>query len=198
MAPTYCNCCVNAFSDFERGFRDLRQRSADENLAMKNSCLAVLLLSCLTSTVCAQEQAPQLLVKATQCLEAKKHLPPSTATTLSFGYLVDSKSYPGEKVLYIVNYTGSDLSEGMVFAIFLEQHDGRRIFNIQNNAKFVRSKNDIEGVDFVEPPLGGIWTQEHLVAAIKRIERQPRFDLRVKDLLTPSVLTQCESYADRK
>jgi hypothetical protein len=165
---------------------------------MKNICLAVLLLSCLSRTVCAQEQAPKLLIQAAQCLEAKKHLPPSKATTLSFGYLVDSKSYPGEKVLYVVDYMGSDLSEGMVFAIFLEQHDRRRIFNIQNNARFVRSKNDIEDVDFVEPPLGGIWTQEHLVAAIKRIERQPRFELRVRDLLTPSDLTQCESYADRK
>jgi hypothetical protein len=117
---------------------------------------------------------------------------------LSLGYLDDTKSYPGEEVLYVVDYTGHGRTEGLVFTIFLTRQDRRRIFDIQNNAKVVRSKEGIEGVDFVEPPLGGTGTQEDLVAAIKRIERQPRFELRVKDLLRPSDLTQCESYADRK
>lgn len=165
---------------------------------MKNSCLAALLLSCLSYTVRAQEQAPKLLVQAAQCLQEKNHLPPSKTTTLSIGYLVDTKSYPGERVLYVVNYVGSGRSEGMVFTILLEQRDRRRIFNIQNNARFVRSRDSTEGVDFVEPPLGGTWTQEHLMAAIKRIEGQPRFELSVKDLLRPSDSTLCESYADRK
>jgi hypothetical protein len=169
---------------------------------MKNICRAILLLSCLSATVCAQEQAPKLLREAAHCLAAKEQdwlgLRSSTATVLSLGYLDDTKSYPGEEVLYVVDYTGHGRTEGLVFTIFLTRQDRRRIFDIQNNAKVVRSKEGIEGVDFVEPPLGGTGTQEDLVAAIKRIERQPRFELRVKDLLRPSDLTQCESYADRK
>jgi hypothetical protein len=161
-----------------------------------SKCLALLLLSiCLSTTLCAQEQAPKLLREAAHCLAIKTH---SKATVLSLGYLVDTKSYPGEEVLYVVVYTGPGRSEGMVFTIVVRQQDRRRIFDIQNNAKFVRSKSGIDGVDFVEPPLGGTWTQEHLAAAIKRIERHPRFVFRVRDLLTPSTATQCESYADSK
>jgi hypothetical protein len=177
---------------------------------MKNTCLPLLLLSFLSTTVCAQEQAPELLREAAHCLAAKKQdwqdwldLENSKATVLSLGYVVDTKSYPGEEVLYVVDYTGHGRTEGLVFTIFLEQHGGRRIFNIQNNAKFVRSNKENaefrkEGVTFVEPPLWGTWTQQHIARAIRQIERQPRFVVRVKDLLKPSALTQCESYADRK
>jgi hypothetical protein len=93
-----------------------------------------------------------ILAEAAQCLAAKNHLPPSKATVVSFGYVLDAKSYPGEKVLYVVEYLGPGRSEGYVFAVFLTQKGTRRIFNIQNNAKFVRSK---DGIGFVEPPLGG-------------------------------------------
>ncbi len=169
---------------------------------MKNIYRAILLLSCLSATVCAQQQAPELLREAAHCLAAMEqdwlNLENSRATVLSLGYVVDTKSYRGEEVLYVVDYAGHGRTEGLVFTIFLTRHDRRRIFDIQNNAKFVRSKDGIEGVDFVEPPLGGTGTQEDLVAAIKRIERQPRFELRVKDLLRPSDPTNCESYADRK
>lgn len=163
-----------------------------------SKCLALLLLSCLGTTTRAQDEPPKLLVNAAQCLAAKNHLPRSKARTLSLGFLVDVDSYQGEKVLYVVDYMGRGRSKGMVFAIFLAQQSGRQVFNIQNNAKFVRSKDDMEGVNFVEPPLGGTWTQEHLVSAIKQIERQPNFTVSVKELLAPSPLIQCESYADRK
>ena len=165
---------------------------------MRNPCLALFLWGCLSTTVCAQEEGPKLLVQAAQCLEAKKLLPPSKATGLTFGYLLDEKSYPGEKVLYLVNYAAPARSNGFVFAIFLTEHDGNQVFNIQNNASFVLSKDDRDGVSFVDPPLGGTWTQEHLASAIKRIELLPRFKLRVKDLLKPPDLTQCESYTDKK
>ncbi len=162
---------------------------------MKNTCLALLLLSCLTATVHAGEQTPELLIHAAQCLTAKQHLPPTKATSLNLGYLVDEKSYPGEKVLYLVDYSDPGRSRGYVFAIFLTQQGSSEIFNIQNNARFVAKK---DGIDFVEPPLGGTWTQEHLTSAIKQIERQPSFTVPVKDLLPPSSLIRCGSYTDSK
>ena len=155
-----------------------------------NTWTALLLLSiCLSTTAWGQDQAPTLLREAAHCLAIKNDLldlARTKAAVLSLGYSVDTTSYPGEKVLYVVSYTRPERSEGFVFAVFLEQHDQRTVFNIQNNAKFVRSKHGIGGFDFVEPPLGGTWTQEHLVGAIKRIEQRPKFEVPVKDLQNPS------------
>ena len=56
---------------------------------MKNSCLALLLLSFLSTAVCAQEQAPELLREAAHCLATEKNdwldLENSKATVLSLG-----------------------------------------------------------------------------------------------------------------
>jgi hypothetical protein len=163
---------------------------------MKNITLAVSLMICLCATVHAQEQPPQLLPRAAHCLAVKNFLPSSRATRLSFGYLLDEKSYPGHKVIYLVNYAAPTRSNGLVFAVFLEEHDGRQDFNVQNNASFVLSKDESYGVSFVDPPLGGTWTQEHLASAIKLIEKQPRFTISVKDLLAADPSIGCESYTD--
>lgn len=167
-------------------------------------CLAGIALTvCLTIAVHAQGQSPKLLRDAARCLATRNYLPPSKAKTLSSGYLLNAKSYPGQKVLYVVVYTRPSRSEGLVFSIFLTNRSRQRIFNIQNNAKFVRSDKENaafrqESVDFVEPPLWGIWTQEHIARAINQIGRNPTIELRAKDLMKPSAFTQCESYADIK
>ena len=115
------------------------------------------------------------------------------------GYFLDTKSYPGEKVVYVVSYTRPNRSEGYVFTVFLGQKHGRGTFNIQNNAKFVRSNKKgtefpKQGVSFSEPPLWGLWTQEHIAMAIQRIGYQPVVEVSIKDLQKPSPPTQCESY----
>jgi len=138
---------------------------------MKKSALAILLLFWFGATAYSQEQTPQLLLHAAQCLEAKKFLPPSEVAKLAFGHFLDEKSYPGDRVIYVVEYAAPVRSDGLVFAIFLTKHDGHQAFNIQNNASFVLSKDDPSGVSFVNPPVGGTWTQEHLASAIKEIEK---------------------------
>lgn len=163
---------------------------------MKKIALGTLLLICLTATVRSQEPPPQLLFHATQCLEAKKFLPFSKSTKLTFGYFLDEKSYPSDKVIYVVNYTTTARSSGLVFALFLREHDGRQEFNIQNNASFVLSKKELNGVSFVNPPLGGTWTQEHLISAIKEIEKQPKFTIPVKDLSSVDASVSCVAYTD--
>jgi hypothetical protein len=158
--------------------------------------LAMLFAVYLGATVHAQAQMPQLWFHAAQCLAVKNFLPSTKATKLSFGFLLDEKSYPGDKAIYVVNYAAPTRSNGLVFTIFLTEHDGRQDFNIQNNASFVLSKDDFEGVSFVNPPLGGTWTQEHLASAIKRIEKQPRVTLSVEDLRATNSSVRCESYTD--
>ncbi len=134
-------------------------------------CVTLLVLSCLSSTFYAQDQPPKVLLGAAHCLAIGQQdwlgLVHRKVTELNIDYLVDAGYYPGETVLYLVDYTVPSRSEGLVFAIFLRRRDGRRVFDIQNNAKFRRSDNGVQGVDFVDPPLGGTWTQQHLVSVIK-------------------------------
>ena len=157
--------------------------------------LAVTMLMMLSAGANAQEHPPDLLVHAAQCLAAKDFLAQSKSTALNFGYVIDEKSYPGDQVIYIVEYKGSSRSKGWVFAVFFEQQDRRQVFNIQNNGAFVRSKS---GVNFTgtDEPLGGVWTHQHLVSAIKQIEQQSRFTIPTKNLAALSTLVNCKSYTD--
>jgi hypothetical protein len=129
-------------------------------------------------------------------LAAKQFLPPSRKGDRTFGYVLDEKSYPGERMLYVVEYPKPSRREGLVFTIFVTDHDGHRSLNIQNNARFTASKRSDEGVSFQNPPLGGSWTQEHLVSAIKQIEKQPRLAIPAKSMLTIGPPVDCEAYTD--
>lgn len=161
---------------------------------MRTIALGLTLLACSAAT--ARRQPPQLLLRAAQCLEAKKFLPSSNATRLTFGYFLDEKSYPNDKVIYVVNYPSPTRSRGLVFAVFLSQKVGHQNFDVQNNASFVLSKSELSGVSFENPPLGGTWTQEHLASAIKVIEKQARFRIPVAELSSVDTSASCESYVD--
>jgi hypothetical protein len=147
---------------------------------------------CVSISAHAQQQPPRVLLDAAHCLAIKGFLPAAKIATLSSGYLVDSKSYPGERVLYFVVYVNRQRSHGMVFSIFLTNKDTQQVFNIQNNGEFVRSSKEAaafkrEGVDFVKggDPLWGIWTQKHIAMAIKKIGLQPIVEVPAKDLSIP-------------
>ena len=148
-------------------------------------------LSCTAHT---QDSGEMLLHRAAHCLADKDFLIHTKSTTLTFGYILDEESYPKEKVLYVVNYLSPSRPDGFIFAIFLTEQDTRLDFNIQNNARFRLSKKD--GVSFLTPPLGGTWTQEHLVSAVKRIEKQPSVAISVKNLFTVDSSISCEAYTD--
>jgi hypothetical protein len=163
---------------------------------MKRNVLAILALMIIGANVQAQQQAPQILIRAAHCLAVKGFLQSSGAGTLSLGYLLDEQSYPGDKVAYVVAFAAPSRSNGKVFTVFLSSKSGHEILDIQNNASFVLSKRDSLGVSFVNPPLGGTWTQEHLVSAIKTIEKQPRFTISTKDILTTDSPVGCEAYTD--
>lgn len=165
---------------------------------MKRIMLAISLQFCLGSSIHSQEQTPQLLFSVAQCLAVKHFLPSSKATGFTFGYLLDEKSYPGDKVIYVVDYAARTRGNGLVFAVFLTEKNGLQYFNIQNDASFALSKDEASGVVFVSPPLGGTWTQEHLALAIKRIEKQPRFTISIKELSATAPSVHCESYTDSK
>jgi hypothetical protein len=144
------------------------------------------------------QNPPPLLAGAAHCLAIKNFLPSISSASRSFGYFLDKKSYPHEKVIYVVNYAGPDKSNGWIFAVFLTERNGHQHFNIQNNATFVLSKRDLDGISFVGDgqPLGGRWTQQHIAMAIRRIENRPRFTISDKDLSVALASATCESYTE--
>jgi hypothetical protein len=156
----------------------------------------LLMVICLSCAAHAEDHGAVLLRRAAHCLAAKSFLPPTKTAKMTFGYLLDEKSYPGEKMLYIVNYPSPSRPDGFAFTIFLTEHDGRLDFNIQNNTRFTLFKDGVKGVTFVDPPLGGTWTQEHLVSAIEQIEKQPRLSISIKNLLAADSSVSCEAYTD--
>jgi hypothetical protein len=164
-------------------------------LDFKRISVSISLLAFLGGAAQAQGEAPPLLIHAAHCLAVKGFLPPATSGELTFGYLLDEHSYPGDKVIYIVAFASRGQSNGAVFTAVLTGDRGNEAFNIQNNADFVLSKDEPFGVTFVSPPLGGTWTQEHLASAIRKIQKQPRFTISVKDLTAADSVT-CESYTD--
>lgn len=162
---------------------------------MKKLPLLLLLSIYLSGAVCAQELTPPLLRDAAHCLVAKEFLAPSA---YNMGYLITTRDWPGEEVVYVVAYSGSSRTKGRVFTVFITKQGDREVFDIQNNAKFVRTKMDPDGINFVEEALGGVWTHERLISAIKQIEKKPQFEVSVNDLTKASINTACQTYTDGK
>jgi hypothetical protein len=159
--------------------------------------LALLLVLWLDATAQAKE-TPPLLLHTAQCLSAKQFLDPSRAKSVTLGFLLDDKSYSGDKVVFVVSYATPTSSNGWVFAVFLTERGASQTFDIQNNARFVLSRQDPSGVSFPPggDPLGGHWTQQRLTDAIKQIERQPRFTIPAGTLSHSDASVHCEAYTD--
>lgn len=161
-------------------------------LLAKRTLLPTLLMLCTSAH--AQDQAPELVRHAIQCLAAKDFVVP-TKRPQRFGYFIDETSYPGQRVIYLVNFRALGRPNGFVYAVFVTDKQGHQYFDIQNNATFVVSK-DLSDVEFTNPPLGGVWTQEHLTSAIKEIERRPRMVLSARSAFSRDPSLNCEAYTD--
>ena len=70
--------------------------------------------------------------------------------------------------------------------------------DIQNDASFVLSRGGENGVSFVNPPLGGTWTLEHIAFAIREIEKRPRVVISIQDIRQADSSFICEAYTDRQ
>jgi hypothetical protein len=170
---------------------------------MRNA--AVLILAALAfTTAAAPQEDSSILRQAGHCLvegrDAKKLLR-HDRKELNLGYYIDTTAYPGERTLYVIDYEDTNPSKaqmkGMAFVFFLGDRDNRTVFRLENNATFVRRRRG-NGIDFIEPPLGGVWTEEHLEAAIEHINEQGVTAFRVKDLKEKFPDVRCESYSDAR
>lgn len=176
-----------------------RNQGKPKGKSMKRNLALILVLLGICANARPQEESFTLLRQAAHCLVASKgdakRLLKGNPKTLSLGYFLDTTSYPGEEALYLVNYEGSNRSKGLAFVFFVAERDRRRVFRLENNASFMLKK---KGVEFVDPPLGGIWTQEHFEAAIEHIEQDPKMEVVVKDLRGNFPDVRCESYSDTR
>ena len=150
-------------------------------------------LTCAAST---QNDGAVLATRALHCLATKSFLPHSKAATIAFGYFLDTKSWPDRRMLYVVIYPNRSKRGGFVYTLFIRGREGKEVFDIQNNASFVLSKNAYRGVSFVDPPLGGDWTRQHLALAIREIEKRPRATILVQDLNRIDSSFVCQAYTD--
>jgi hypothetical protein len=163
-----------------------------------------LILVCLAFSAPARPQEnlgqpPELLRQAAHCLVTDspdmRKLFHENRKELDLGYYLDTKSYPGEQALYVVDYSGPKLEKGLAYVFFVRLRDNRRILRVENNASFVRKK---KGIEFLEKPAGGVWTQEHLEDAIDRIGQDTMYLFSVKEMRAASPDVSCESYANAR
>ena len=160
--------------------------------------IAFCLMFCISAS--SEEESLTELTQAAHCLVTtgrdnhRIQILHGNPKTLNLGSYTDTTSYPGERVLYIVDYLDPKFTKGMVFVYFIRQRKGQRIFRFENNGTFIHKKK--KEIEFPDPPLGGVWTQEHVEAAIDRIEKSPKVELFVRDLRESFPGVVCESYAD--
>ena len=103
--------------------------------------------------------------------------------------------YRGEEQLYLVEYTNEAHSRGSVFVFLALGKESHRALRLEYKAAFRRSIDGSRRLELVDPPLGGIWTQEQLLSAIRKVGFETH-TLSVADLLLPPPNpAQCDAAA---
>lgn len=138
-------------------------------------------------------ETPRVLIDAVSCLAATNQV--SMRNSGKFAYIVDNESYPGERVMYVVNYTKS-LTSGYVFVIFLHKDKHQTIFKVENNATFVIRETEPSEVLFSNPPLGGGWARQHIIAAIRKASAARKYYVDASEMHGATAGAVCKSYAE--
>lgn len=168
-------------------------------MTMFKIATSLLFLACIGHPAFSQDSGVELLRGASHCLitERQDWLAGQKANSkaLDFGYVIDNKSEPGVSHIYVVVYTNSERSRGRVFDLLYQRNASGTLFDVQNNASFVRAGNRIA---FVDPPLGGTWAQTHLLSAIRQAGHEASFTLNIVDLTATFPGVNCKSYVGNK
>ena len=156
----------------------------------------LIVLTMLASMAFAQQRPSQELTAAVACTYHKGPFgvwaeKPANAKVITAGYVLDVKDYPGERHLLLAVF--KDHHSGQIFDFHVSRGGGKRVFSIENNANFAASGKRVQ---FPDPPLGGVWTQDRLASHVREIDQGTRISIpfeKVKDLPADVV---CTSYAD--
>lgn len=161
--------------------------------------LAVGLLLSLPATLLPQQPPPpKLLVDAAQCLATSKEdwlsLGRRKANEVEMGFVTDTKSYPGEQLLYIVNFTTPLHTSGLVATFLADGKEPHLTLRLQYKVNFRQSDDGSQRVELINPPFGGISTQERVISAVHQVE-QRTWTIPLSPLVTQPNVADCESDA---
>lgn len=161
-------------------------------------CLAVVLLVCLAQAACSQEPGapPKLLLDAGHCLVTAQGNPLNLASPkpahIELGYSPDAKSEHGASLLTVVSYAVPTHARGKVFTFVVRGSDAHRTLELQYSIGFRQSVDGSQRLELIDPPFGGIATQDEALAAIRHIGFHT-FTIPLALLLAPSESVRCES-----
>ena len=160
--------------------------------------LALLGLALFATTVPAEEPAPNVLFDAAQCLATSKEdwlsLGHRRATDLEMGYIADPKSFGGQQMLYVVDYSSPLHTAGTVSAFALQGKLPQLTLSLQFVVHFQQSGDGLHTIHLVNPPFGGIGTQQRVISSIRQVGLQT-WTIPVESLVTEPNQATCESDA---
>ena len=163
-------------------------------------CLIVLFFASCSAYLCAQisEPPPDTLLDAGHCLAADQRdwldVAREKPYEVELGFVSADKSDAGrEAPLYVIEFTTTTHTDGFAFAFLSrgkESHhdflsrskDSHRELLLQSRIRFRQSDDGSQQVSLVDAPLGGVGTQDDILAAIRKVGfhtwRVPVADLR--------------------
>jgi hypothetical protein len=147
----------------------------------------VIFLATCSSFLCAQisEPPPDTLLDAGHCLAATDRDWLDVARERPFevelGYVSAEKSESGKAVpLYLIEFTTPTHTDGFVFVFLSRDKESHSDFLkrnkeshsdllLQSRIRFHQSDDGSQQIRLVDPPLGGVGTQDAILAAIQKV-----------------------------
>jgi len=142
--------------------------------------------------------APEPLLDAGHCLASadRDWLDLATAKPyqVELGYVASDadKSDAGESPVYLIEYTTPTHTAGFAFTFRVHGKAPHRTLLLESRNRFRQTDDGSQQVSLVDSPLGGIGTQDEVVAAIKQIGFHT-WSVPVTDLRNHATSVHCET-----
>lgn len=148
----------------------------------------------------AQDQPPGMLHEAAHCLVTDQHswLDPEIlkAPEIHLGLRYDTKTFLGDKYLYVIVFKTTHRDTGRIFDIRFKQENHRHVYSVENTATFITTP---KGIEFQEPPVGGTWAQNQMKPAIDQIQHHKKlYTAQMKYLIKPDKHVECTTTLEAK
>jgi hypothetical protein len=163
-------------------------------------CLVVFLLVCCSLGLRAQltSPPPDALLDAGHCLAAADRdwldIARENPYRLELGYSLSDPSDAERSQLILIEYTKPTHSEGFAYSFETRGKEQHRVFLLQYRIRFHQTDDGTARVNLVDPPLGGIGTQDEVVDAIRQIGFHT-WTVPVDDLRKHSSSAHCDTSA---
>src|SRR5215469_7582052 len=162
---------------------------------MKMRFAVMLSMVCLSREALNAQAAPNI-AQVMHCIKSGDRdwltSPLSEAKELQVDATYDRTSYEGQT--HIVLAVFQTPAKGQVFDLTLERKGSERIYTVENNGSFLITGDQIE---FVDPPLGGVWTQETMERNIRKAIAGPKKRVAVSAISRSLPNVSCKSYVAR-